>query len=73
MKLCDQERKKGIDQLYALIKQNRIDWDLFAGSKLTRLNTLYVRPLKTSDPTVEDFFIETEKEFYKTIIIRCMI
>lgn len=49
-------------QLYSLAKQNRINWDVFDGSKLTRLDTAHSRPIKAHEPTVEDFFLTTEKK-----------
>jgi hypothetical protein len=48
-------------RFYALVKQNRIDWNVFAGSKLTRLDTAYSHSIKKSEPPIEDYFLEIEK------------
>jgi hypothetical protein len=50
-------------RFYLLVEQNRIDWNVFDGSKLTRLDTVYSRHIKTHEPSVVDFFIDTAKKY----------
>lgn len=52
-------------RFYDLVKQDRIDWRIFHGAKLTRLDTVYIHSIKSTDPAIADFFLEIHKRTNK--------